>query len=35
MVGDSYDYRNVLETVKKQLKAGIKSEMEHTSDGKI
>ena len=33
--GDYYDYRNVLETVKAQLKAGIKSEMEHTSDVKI
>ena len=30
--GDYYDYRNVLETVKEQIKKGIKVEMEHTSD---
>ena len=33
--GDYYDYRNVLETVKKELKRGIKIELEHTSDIKI
>lgn len=33
--GDYYDYKNVLKTVKEQLKAGIKSEMEHTSDVRI
>lgn len=33
--GDYYDYKNVLKTVKAQLKAGIKSEMEHTSDVRI
>jgi len=33
--GDYYDYRNVLETVKKQLKNGIKIELEHTSDVKL
>lgn len=30
--GDYYDYRNVLEIVKEQIKKGIKVEMEHTSD---
>lgn len=30
--GDYYDYRNVLELVKDQIKKGIKVEMEHTSD---
>jgi hypothetical protein len=33
--GDYYDYRNVLELVKKQLKKGIKIELEHTSDVKL
>lgn len=33
--GDYYDYRNVLELVKKELKKGIKIELEHTSDVKI
>jgi hypothetical protein len=33
--GDYYDYRNVLESVKKQLKKGIKIELEHTSDVKL
>jgi hypothetical protein len=33
--GDYYDYRNVLEIVKKQLKNGIKIELEHTSDVKL
>ena len=33
--GDYYDYRNVLEIVKKQLKKGIKIELEHTSDIKL
>jgi hypothetical protein len=30
--GDYYDYKNVLELVKDQIKKGIKVEMEHTSD---
>jgi len=30
--GDYYDYKNVLEIVKEQIKKGIKVEMEHTSD---
>ena len=33
--GDYYDYKNVLETVKQELKRGIKIELEHTSDIKI
>jgi hypothetical protein len=33
--GDYYDYRNVLETVKEELKKGIKIELEHTSDIKL
>jgi hypothetical protein len=33
--GDYYDYKNVLDTVKQELKRGIKIELEHTSDIKI
>jgi hypothetical protein len=33
--GDYYDYKNVLEVVKRELKNGIKIEMEHTSDVKV
>lgn len=33
--GQYYDYRNVLEVVKEQMKIGIKTEMEHTNNIKI